>query len=48
VQKTYTYTENVKNPNLGVVPICRNVKMEWMPSMATQRSLKMLKGEERT
>jgi len=32
-----------KNPKMGVVPMCRNMKMEWLPSMAIQWSPKMWK-----
>jgi len=32
-----------ENPNLGVVLICRNLKMERLPSMTIQRSPKRLK-----
>ena len=26
----------MKNPNLDVVPMCRNMEIKWLPSMATQ------------
>jgi len=43
-----SYAENVKNPNFGVVPMCKNMKVEWLPSMALSSLPKTLKDKTKT